>query len=226
MSKPSPDRNFEPPSRKSLIVSIGIAMLVSALILVTVILPAEYSIDPTGLGNVLGLTALSEDRATTLQVVEDVNTETVNTVVTETEPMLESEEEIIPGEYRKLPTPPGTTLSHGTIYRTEILEISLGFDEELEYKATLAQDEPLLYSWETDKGMVYYDFHGEPTESDELVFMSYEEGEKNTANGYLLAPFTGNHGWYFLNISDYPITVKLTVSGYFTWLGKIGEEQE
>ena len=196
----------------------------------TVILPAEYDIDPTGLGGILGLTALSGGRATVSPEIADDIMDPAGTTpatVPGTLPVPEPDAaETMPGEYRKLPTPPGTDLSHQTVYRTEVLEIPLALDEELEYKASLAQGEPLLYSWETDEGMVYYDFHGEPAESDERVFMSYEEGEKNTTHGYLIAPFTGDHGWYWLNISDHPVTVKLTVSGYYTWIGKIGEQPQ
>ena len=29
------------------------------------------------------------------------------------------------------------------------------------------------------------------------------------------APFTGEHGWYWLNYNDFPVTITLTVTGYF-----------
>jgi hypothetical protein len=42
------------------------AMLVAAIILVTLVLPAEYGIDPLGTGEVLGLTGLSGGEAATV----------------------------------------------------------------------------------------------------------------------------------------------------------------
>ena len=42
--------------RKSTLTGIGIA----AVLLVTVVLPSEYNIDPTGMGRVLGLTEMGE----------------------------------------------------------------------------------------------------------------------------------------------------------------------
>jgi hypothetical protein len=33
-------------------------------------------------------------------------------------------------------------------------------------------------------------------------------------NGSLVAPFAGEHGWFWLNVSDTPVTITLTVTGY------------
>jgi hypothetical protein len=30
----------------------------------------------------------------------------------------------------------------------------------------------------------------------------------------LVAPFDGEHGWYWLNLSEQPVTIKLTVNGF------------
>jgi len=46
-------------STKTLIKSLITATVIAALVLVTVILPAEYNIDPTKIGAMLGLTVLS-----------------------------------------------------------------------------------------------------------------------------------------------------------------------
>ncbi len=43
------------PSVSQLVRAIGIAMLVAAIMLVTAVLPAEYGIDPTGIGEAAGL---------------------------------------------------------------------------------------------------------------------------------------------------------------------------
>lgn len=51
------------PSNGQLIRSTLIALVSAALILVTVILPAEYAIDPTGVGRALGLTEMGEIKA-------------------------------------------------------------------------------------------------------------------------------------------------------------------
>ena len=45
----------ELPSTRKLLKSTALAVLVACVLLVTVVMPAEYGIDPTGIGNVLGL---------------------------------------------------------------------------------------------------------------------------------------------------------------------------
>ncbi|MCP4988743.1 MAG: hypothetical protein GY928_22645 [Colwellia sp.] len=59
-------------SRKALLKSTFIALIIAGLALVSFILPAEYNIDPTGIGAKLGLTAL----ATATPAVKSVTTAT------------------------------------------------------------------------------------------------------------------------------------------------------
>jgi hypothetical protein len=47
-------------STKTLVKASLSAIVIAAIALVTIILPAEYNIDPTGIGNKLGLTALAQ----------------------------------------------------------------------------------------------------------------------------------------------------------------------
>ena len=56
-SKPSPS---ELPSSAMLLRSTVFAVLGAGVILVTIVLPAEYGIDPIGVGRVLGLTEVGE----------------------------------------------------------------------------------------------------------------------------------------------------------------------
>ena len=49
-----------PSSPRQMLRSVLIALAVALLLLVTVVLPAEYGIDPTGVGRVLGLTRMGE----------------------------------------------------------------------------------------------------------------------------------------------------------------------
>jgi threonine/homoserine efflux transporter RhtA len=51
---------LEPPPARRLVRSTIVALVVAGLLLVAVVLPAEYGIDPTGVGRVLGLTRMGE----------------------------------------------------------------------------------------------------------------------------------------------------------------------
>jgi hypothetical protein len=113
---------------------------------------------------------------------------------------------------------------HPRKYRTSRIVIAVGPREELEYKATLALGEPLLYSWTVAGGPVHFEFHGDPTEGEwpEDYNRSYQIKEQSTAqHGSFVAPFTGRHGWYWKNLSDEPATITLEASGYYSKLERV-----
>ena len=68
MTETSPPAGTEMPSSRRLLVSMLAALFVAAILLVTVVLPAQYGIDPTGVGRGLGLTALSGAGTRTLEI--------------------------------------------------------------------------------------------------------------------------------------------------------------
>ena len=172
------------PSRSQLFVGTGIALLVAGLVLVIVVLPAEFGIDPTGAGRALGLAAMSESSEVATQLMNE----------------------------------------HERKYLSGRVVITLKPAEGLEYKATLATGEPLLYSWSVAGGPVYFEFHGEPTEGEwpKDYYRSYRIKARSTGeHGSFVAPFTGRHGWYWKNLSTAPATVTLEASGYYTKLERV-----
>ena len=50
----------ELPSSKKLLKSTILAAATAAVLLVTVVMPAEYGIDPTGIGKIIGLTSMGK----------------------------------------------------------------------------------------------------------------------------------------------------------------------
>ena len=71
----------------------------------------------------------------------------------------------------------------------------------------------------TYSGDVYVDFHGHDPAKGKNFWVRYEEAGQEQGitgrSGSLVAPFDGQHGWYFLNTSQGPVTIELTVTGYF-----------
>ncbi len=60
MTTSSPERPLPPaPSKSKLLVSTLVALAIAAVLLITVVLPAEYDLDPLGTGEALGLVVLS-----------------------------------------------------------------------------------------------------------------------------------------------------------------------
>lgn len=184
------------PSRRQLLISTLVALAAAAVILVVCVLPAEYGIDPTKAGRLLGLTAMGESKT---------------------------------GPAPGVAVPPAggdASVMHahkGKWYNGRV-EINVPGHAGLEYKATLAKGEPLLYSWTTQGGPLYFEFHGEPTEGTwpKDYYQSYEIVESAAAaSGSFTAPFTGKHGWYWRNPSANEVRIVLEAAGYYTSLARI-----
>ncbi len=71
---------------------------------------------------------------------------------------------------------------------------------------------------------MYFEYSREPTEGEwpEDYYRSYQIKERSTGeHGSFVAPFTGNHGWYWKNLSTEPATITLEASGYHKKLQRI-----
>jgi hypothetical protein len=203
MSQAASPFEIDPPSRKRLLASVGGAILAAAVILVAFVLPAEYGIDPTGFGKTLGLTAMHAPKRA-LQVKDVIGgNEDYRKVAAATNPL-----EPVP-----LPNPAVSQIKPGAP-RTELLSVTLEPGQQTEIKAILEAAQVIVYDWHAEGGEVYTDFHGhEPDAGDS--FVRYEEQQSgHEGHGSLVAPFSGEHGWYWLNISDKPVTIKLQFTGF------------
>jgi len=207
-------------SRRQLIGAVILALLAGVLLTVGVILPAERALQPgrpdnPGVpgppGDAQAVAAeaagiahealyIGIDPATTAAVVDEF------------------------GDPQPVVT--GANLrQHDTPYRTEAIEIRLDTDASVEYKAIMEQAEVLLYAWQAD-GEVYYDFHAHQQDGNADFFTRYAEGEGVSDRGSIVAPYAGQHGWFWLNIAGRPVTVRLTVAGYHDALLEIDPASE
>jgi hypothetical protein len=202
MSQIASPFQIDPPSRKRLLTSVVAAIIGAAVILVAFVLPAEYGIDPTGLGKALGLSAMHAPTRT-LQVKDVIGGNEKYREVT------------LPADPREpVPLPnPAVSQIKPAAPRSEALSVTLEPGQQTEIKAILDAAQVIVYSWQAN-GEVYTDFHGhEPSAGD--AFVRYEEQQSgHEGHGSLVAPFSGEHGWYWLNISEKPVTIKLTFTGY------------
>lgn len=180
------------PSLRRLARTTAVAVVVAAVLLLTIVLPAEYAIDPIGTGRWLGLT--------------DIASPPVNPV-----------EEMRPEGAALRPTMKGPLGEYPREFRLDVYDVTLQPYEYVEYKYHLQQGATLLYAWKASAPLVQ-DFHGEreggatdgaPAEE------SFDKADRREATGSLTAPFTGIHGWYWENPSGTPITIRLTSSGFY-----------
>jgi len=184
---------------------LAIAVVVAAIALFTLVLPAEYGYDPTGIGRHLGLMAMSDARTSAAASIDDV---------TGGNDVLKAAAGASSMDPLPLPNPAVSQLEAAAPH-TETIEVTLGFDEKTEIKAVLGKGKVILYDWSVEGGKVYVDFHGHDPSKGDAYWVRYEEADGITQrSGSLVAPFAGEHGWYWLNVSDTPVKIRLTVTGY------------
>lgn len=179
------------PSLAALARTTLLAALVAALLLVTMVVPAEYGIDPLGTGRWLGLTAIAAPARTAVPPP-------------------------LPGAALK-PERSGPAAFYPGSYKYDVYEVELEPFASIEYKYQLEQDAMMMFSWTATAPMIQ-DFHGERASApagapaDE----SYDTELRESASGTFTAPYAGIHGWYWENQNPDPVTVRLTTSGFYT----------
>jgi len=100
------------------------------------------------------------------------------------------------------------------VFKQQTLEINLALEQTVEYKAVMEQGDAIVYEWSVENGEVYSDFHGHPPSAKEF-YTRYAETEGDSNQGAIVAAYDGQHGWFWLNISDNPVTVTLKIAGFF-----------
>ena len=184
------------PSTKSLIKATFAALIVGTAILVTTILPAEYGVDPTGLGKTLGLDVLHQAQVAEPELPELNNATELATL------------EVINPLIQAVSVP-----------RSDTMKITLMPKQGAEIKSPMNTGDSFVFTWSAEGGSVYFDMHGEELNAGKDEFTSYWIGKnQQQASGNFTAPFKGTHGWYWQNTSDAPVTITLKTHGFYSEL--------
>lgn len=99
--------------------------------------------------------------------------------------------------------------------KVETITIALDVDATVEYKALMRQGDAMVFHWSTDGGEAYYDFHAHDDAFGPEFFTRYDEGEGSARSGSIIAAYSGQHGWFWLNLEQKPITINLDVAGFY-----------
>jgi hypothetical protein len=238
-----------------LIRSTLVSGAVAGAVLTVVYLPAEYGLDPTGFGAVLGLTEMgqikqqlyaeAEADAAMAPVVLDpavmarldrmeaqladiaaiVGADALRgdgAAVAEPAPVIEDAPAVgaalapeaaaepaamEPTEEVAAPAPaPEPTAPE---WRDEV-SYTLAPGEGIEVKLVMEEGQTARFFWTANGAVVNYDTHGDGSGQK----VSYEQGRGVPEQaGELTAAFTGNHGWFWRNRTDAPVTVTLRTAG-------------
>lgn len=182
-----------PPS--TLAKATGGALLAAAAILVLFVMPAEYGIDPTGVGRLTGIVGIGAGGEEAKPAPAEAPVEArVSEPVTPTKAAI---------------------IREGDMRRDE-MTLTLAPHSGQEVKAHMQAGQSYVFQWSAKGGPVKADMHGEKVNAAEGEFTSYwEEKQMTGGKGSFTAPFDGTHGWYFRNKGETPVTVTVKTTGFY-----------
>lgn len=251
-----------PATSGGLIRSTLIAAGAAGAILVLFWLPAEYGIDPTGVGALTGLTEMGEikqqlaaEAEADAQAEELVALAPAATVVpaeivqrldridaqlaalvavigappAALDPAISApleeptasgagapEAAVISAPVPAAADPADTAVPAAASpeWRDEV-SYTLNPGEGIEVKLAMEAGQVARFAWSANGSVVNFDLHGDGGAQS----ISYEQGRAvPEASGELTAAFTGNHGWFWRNRTEAPVTVTLRTGGDYTEL--------
>ncbi|MBY3473607.1 transmembrane anchor protein [Rhizobium laguerreae] len=198
------------PTSAQLVKSTVISAIAAGAILVTVVLPSEYGIDPTGVGSMLGLTEMGEIKT---QLAEEAE---MDRQAGEAQPVPQQGSSILDRIIREF----GVSAAYAqAATRKDEMSVTLQPGEATEIKLTMSKGAKATYEWTAQGGGVNYDMHAD---GDGGKTTSYKKGRAApTDSGELEAAFDGKHGWFWRNRTSSPVTVTLKTSGAYADIKKV-----
>jgi hypothetical protein len=179
--------------RSSIIAGIG-----AVFIGVCVYLPAEYGTDPTGVGNILGLTEMGEIKQ---QLAAEAAADEALHGGDESSSLMNEIFGLFVGA------------AHAQEAWQDEITFTLAPGEFTEIKATMEEGATMTYAWSATGGRINFDLHAHAGGED----VTYERGRGQTSGeGSFETPFAGNHGWFWRNRDDAEITVILQLRGAYS----------
>ena len=198
----------ELPSTGKLLKSTGIAVAVASALLVTFVLPAEYGVDPTRIGSMLGLTEMGRIK---MQLAAEAEAEEAGLAVAASTPAPAAVATVAPA------TPAGTT-SAPTGQRSDETVITLAPDQGAEIKLVMEEGARVDFTWTSSGGAVNFDTHADRPGT---PYHGYGKGSEQRVEGELVAAFTGSHGWFWRNRTGEPVTITLQTTGAYTEVKRV-----
>ena len=204
----------ELPSSKQLLRSTVIAIIVAAVLLVTVVLPSEYGIDPTRIGRVLGLTQMGEIKTELAAEAAKDRTADASGQTSGT-----SQQAPVRQGTDASDVPPKTPAGTEQDSRTDEMTITLKPGEGAEIKLEMVKGAKASYEWTTAGGPVNHDTHGDGPNGATHSFSKGRQMERDS--GELTAPFDGRHGWFWRNRTETNVTVTLKTKGNYRSIKRV-----
>jgi hypothetical protein len=205
-NKPDP---ADLPSTGRLLKSTAVAAGVAGVILATVVLPAEYGVDPTGAGSVLGLTEMGRIKrqlAAEAEAEASASTAAPPAVARPTTAAAAA------------PNVPPAPVASAQTARSDRTVITLEPDAAAEIKLVMEEGARVRFVWSSSGGKINYDTHADRPG---VKYHGYDKGSSQRVEGELVAAFTGSHGWFWRNRTGQTVTVTLETNGAYAEVKRV-----
>jgi hypothetical protein len=196
----------ELPSTARLLKSTGIAVVIASALLVTVVLPAEYGVDPTRVGSLLGLTEMGRIK---MQLADEAEAEEAGLAAAVSAPAAVA---------ATAPVTTAGTSSAPIGQRSDETVITLAPDQGAEIKLVMEDGARVSFTWSSSGGAVNFDTHADRPGT---PYHGYGKGSEQRVEGELVAAFTGSHGWFWRNRTGEPVTITLRTTGDYTEVKRV-----
>lgn len=210
----------ELPSSKQLTRSTVIAAVCAMALLATLVLPAEYGIDPTGAGRLLGLTEMGETKTRLIkEALADAApaSDAAAATAAAMQPAVSPAPTTQPAPLNEAVAATPEKAAAAVKWRDE-MTITLSPGEGSEVKMRMKEGERAAFAWSVQGGVVNFDTHGDGDGNS----ISYKKGRAVPADtGNLVAALTGNHGWFWRNRGEDKVTLVLRTSGSYADLKRM-----
>ena len=205
----------ELPSARRLLRSTVLALIAALVILVTIVLPAEYGIDPTGIGRVLGLAEMGEIK---VQLAEEAEADRQRHGVQQPDQSMLIDRLI--GFFFVSAYAEPDLASPAASGSEDEITVTLAPGEYVEAKLVMAEGTVATYVWRVEGGLINFDLHGHGNDGESA---SYEKGRGvSEGSGTLTAAFDGEHGWFFRNRDKQALTLTFSVQGGYSEFRQAG----
>ena len=209
----------ELPTNAQLIKATLASLVVAIVLSISCILPAEYAIDPTGIGERIGLLDMGKIK---VQLEQEANQEEMTVSLAKSTIDSKNSQELIEIAKPTIPKVPEHEIKQvSQINKLPAVEreIQLKPGEAAELKLVMKKNNAVQYKWSVNQGHVNFDTHGDNPETN---YHGYGKGKAVTFDeGTLTAAFDGKHGWFWRNRSSEVVSIKLEVSGDFKSIERV-----
>lgn len=210
----------ELPTSGQLLRSTAIAFVAAVGILVTIVLPAEHAIDPTGIGRALRLTEMGEIKGQlAAEAAKDRESSSAPAQTAPVQPSSDKRSSLLNQLFSNLVISSASAqqpiiLAQAAKPRSDETVITLKPTEGVEYKLTVKAGAKVNFSWAATGGVVNYDLHGtNPAGGKEK---SFKQGRGVAKDEGVIAPeVDGVQGWFFRNRGTSELTIILKTNGAY-----------